>query len=236
MQLDRTRLFAVGLIAVCVLGSGQSTGGAAVGAASAPQSAAAQKTDLAERLGAGKLKPVNREVTKAQGSPDGVHLSEKEAVGLAWIDGSDFAQGTIELDVRGRDVLQQSFLGIAFHGKDDKTYEAVYLRPFNFRATDPARHQHAVQYVSAPDYDWPRLRQEFPEEFENPVDPSVSPTDWVALKVIVNAKTVQIFVGSARAPALEVRKLGQQDRGMIGLWVGNNSDGDFANLRVTLVK
>ena len=78
MQLDRTRLFAVGLIAVCVLGSGQRPGGAAVGAASAPQSAAAQKIDLAERLGAGKLKPVNREVTKAQGSPDGVHLSEKD--------------------------------------------------------------------------------------------------------------------------------------------------------------
>ena len=236
MQLDRTRLFAVGLIAVCVLGSGQRPGGAAVGAASAPQSAAAQKIDLAERLGAGKLKAVNREATKAQGSPDGVHLSEKEAVGLAWIDGSDFAQGTIELDVRGRDVLQQSFLGIAFHGKDDKTYEAVFLRPFNFRAADPARHQHAVQYVSAPDFDWPRLRQEFPEEFENPVDPSVSPTDWVALKVIVNAKMVQIFVGSVKAPALEVRKLGQLDRGMIGLWVGNNSDGDFANLRVTPAK
>jgi hypothetical protein len=58
----------------------------------------------------------------------------------------------------------------------------------------------------------------------------------VPLKVIVNAKTVQIFVGSVKAPALEVRKLGQLDRGMIGLWVGNNSDGDFANLRVTPAK
>jgi hypothetical protein len=34
-------------------------------------------------------------------------------------------------------------------------------------------------------------------------------------------------------PALEVRKLGANDRGTIGLWVGNASDGDFANLRVT---
>ncbi len=236
MQLDRTSLSGVGLIAMIVLGFGRMTGGAALGGAAAAQPAAPQKIDLAERLGSGKLKAVNREVTKVQGRSDAVHLSEKAAVGLAWIDGSDFAQGTIELDVRGRDVLQQSFLGIAFHGKDDQTYEAVYLRPFNFRATDPARHQHAVQYVSAPDYDWPRLRQEFPEEFENPVDASVSPTDWVPLKVIVSAKTIQIFVGSAKAPALEVRKLGQLDRGVIGLWVGNNSDGDFANLRVTPMK
>src|SRR6185436_8594877 len=107
MQLDRTSLFAVGLIAAIILGFGQMPGGAAAGAAPAVQSAAPQKIDLAERLGAGKLKPVNREATKVQGSADAVHLSEKAGVGLAWIDGSDFAQGTIELDVRGRDVLQQ---------------------------------------------------------------------------------------------------------------------------------
>ena len=34
-------------------------------------------------------------------------------------------------------------------------------------------------------------------------------------------------------PALEVRKLGQLDRGMVGLWVGDTSDGDFSNLRIT---
>ena len=109
------------------------------------QPASPQKIDLAERLAAGKLKAVNREVTPAQGKAGAVHLSEKPGNGIAWIDGTDFTNGTIELDVRGRDVFQQSFLGIAFHGKDDKTYEAIYLRPFNFRSDDPARHQHAVQ-------------------------------------------------------------------------------------------
>ena len=139
---------------------------------------------------------MNREVTKLQ-SPAGVHVTEKEGPGVVWITGSDFVDGTIEVNVRGRDVLQRSFLGVAFHGKDDNTYEAVYLRPFNFRATDPARHQHAVQYMASPDYDWPRLRQEFPEEFENPVDASVSPTDWVPLRVVVKGKTIQIFVGAS---------------------------------------
>jgi hypothetical protein len=200
------------------------------------QPAAPQKIDLAERLAAGKLRAVNREVTPAQGKAGAVHLSEKAGNGIAWIEGTDFANGTIELDVRGRDVFQQSFLGVAFHGKDDNTYETVYLRPFNFRSEDPARHQHAVQYISMPDYDWPRLRKEFPEEFENPVDASVAPTDWVALKVVVNEKTVQIYVGAVKTPTLEVRKLGQLDRGLIGLWTGNNSDGDFANLRVTASK
>ena len=201
-----------------------------------PSQPAATQVDLAERLAAGTLKAVNREVTALQGSRRGVHVSEKPGVGLAWIEGSDFAEGTIEVDVRGRDVLGQSFLGIAFHGKDDNTYEAVYLRPFNFRAQDPTRHQHAVQYMAAPDFDWPRLRKEFPEEFENPVDPSVAPTDWVPLRIVVTGKTVQIYVGNVKAPTLEARKLGKPESGMVALWTGNNSDGDFANLRITNAK
>ena len=204
--------------------------------AEVPQTAAPQQINLAEWLAGGKLKAVNRDVTALEGDKRGVKVSEKAGPGVVWIEGSDFDQGTIEIDVRGRDVLQQSFLGIAFHGKDDKTYEAVYLRPFNFRAQDPDRHQHAVQYVAVPDYDWPRLRKEFPEEFENPVDPSVAPTDWVPLRVVVKGNALQIFVGKVNAPTLEVRKLGALDRGLIGLWVGNNSDGDFTNLRVTPMK
>ena len=200
------------------------------------QTAAPQQINLAEWLAGGKLRAVNRDVTALEGDKRGVKVSEKAGPGVVWIEGSDFEQGTIEIDVRGRDVLQQSFLGIAFHGKDDKTYEAVYLRPFNFRAQDPDRHQHAVQYVAVPDYDWPRLRKEFPEEFENPVDASIAPTDWVPLRVVVKDNALQIFVGKVNAPALEVRKLGTLDRGLIGLWVGNNSDGDFTNLRVTPMK
>ncbi len=200
------------------------------------QAGEVQRIDLAERLAAGKLRVVNREATPLQGDRRGVHLSESEGNGVAWVEGSDFAQGTIEIDVRGRDVMQRSFVGIAFHRKDDNTYDAVYVRPFNFRATDPVRHQHAVQYISVPDYDWPRLRKEFPEEFENPVDPSVSPTDWVPVRVVVKGPTIQIYVGSVTSPTLEVRKLGSVDGGAVGLWVGNGSDGDFANLRITPTK
>ena len=203
--------------------------------ANAPQAGGTQ-IDLAERLAGGKLRAVNREATASPGTKGGVHLSEKEGNGILWVEGSDFAEGTIEVDVRGRDLVGRSFLGVAFHRKDDNTYEAVYLRPFNFRAEDPARYQHAVQYISVPDYDWPRLRKEFPEEFENPVDKSVVPTDWVPLRVVVKGATVQIFVGGVKAPTLEVRKLGSLDRGAVGLWVGNGSDGDFANLRLTPMK
>src|SRR5712691_4360892 len=100
------------------------------GAAPEPRAAALLQIDLAERLSAGRLRVVNREVTAIQGT-GGVHLSERQGTGIAWVEGSEFSQGTIEPDVRGRDVFQHSFVGVAFHRRDDSTYEAVYLRPFN---------------------------------------------------------------------------------------------------------
>jgi hypothetical protein len=206
------------------------------GPAAAGRQAGAQQVDLSERLAAGKLRVVNREAIAAEGDRRGIHLSEKGGNGVAWIEGTDFARGTIELDVRGRDVPQRSFVGVAFHRQNDNTYEAVYLRPFNFRNSDVARRQNAVQYISLPDYDWPRLRKEFPSEFESPVDAAVVPTDWVPLRIVVQDKTVEVFVGGVAAAALEVRKLGTLGSGQVGLWVGNGSDGDFANLRITPLK
>lgn len=54
--------------------------------------------------------------------------------------------------------------------------------------------------------------------------------------MLVEGSKVQIFVGPVKQVTLEVRKLGQLDTGQVGLWVGNNSGGDFANLVITPTK
>ena len=185
--------------------------------------------------GAKKLRVVNREVTRLQ-DRNGVRLSPRSGNGVAWVEGTEVHSGTIEVDIRGRESLQQNYVGIAFHRKNDTTYEAVYLRPFNFRATDVLHRQHAVQYISLPKFDFQDLRDTFPVEFENPVDASIDPTGWVRLRVVVGSSKVQIHVGSANEVTLEVRKLGQLDGGQVGLWVGNVSGGDFANLVITPTK
>lgn len=181
------------------------------------------------------LRVVNRQATRIH-DRNGVRLSAASGYGVAWVEGTDFRSGTIEVDIRGQEALQQSYVGVAFHRDGDTTYEAVFLRPFNFRAQDPARRQHAVQYISLPKFDFQDLRDQFPEEFENPVDASIVPTDWVKLRVVVEGGRVQIHAGSAKELTLEVRKLGRLDGGQIGLWVGNVSGGDFANLVVTPAK
>jgi hypothetical protein len=82
--------------------------------------------------GGWKLRIVNRTATRI-GERDGVRVSGGSSNGVAWAEGTDFQSGTIDVDIRGKESMRQTFVGVAFHRKDDNTYEAVYLRPFNFR-------------------------------------------------------------------------------------------------------
>jgi hypothetical protein len=188
--------------------------------------------NLSDRLRSGRLRNVNRDAT-ALASGSGVRVTAAPGSGLIWIDGTDFANGTIEADVCGRDVQSESFVGIAFHRRNDEIYEAVYLRPFNFRSMSSERRQHAVQYVAMPEYDYSRLREAFPGEFEKSVDPSVVPKSWNRLRLIVGNGRVQVFVGHVDTPALDVRQLQSATQGgQVGLYVDNGSDGVFANLHI----
>jgi DNA-directed RNA polymerase subunit K/omega len=169
----------------------------------------------------------------ADGPRTGVRLDSAVSHGIAWIAGADFSTGTIEADIRGKDVLQRSFVGIAFAGANDSTYELVYLRPFNFRAADSTRRAHAIQYVADPDYPWSRLRREHPGRYEKPLSPAPDPTSWVRLRLVVSASEVRAYVNDAAAPSLVVDRLRPGRSGRVGLWVGSQSDGDFANVRIT---
>jgi len=172
---------------------------------------------------------VNRSLTD-----DGkvIHLGAAEGDGKVWFKGLDFAEGTIEFDIKGKDVQQQSFVGFAFHGVNDSTYEAIYFRPFNFRATDPVRKGHAVQYVAPPQYDWSVLRAKFPNKYEQPVSPVPDPNDWFHAKIVVGANKVEVFVNRNATPSLVVEPIVHRAGRLTGFWVGNGSEGDWKNLRV----
>jgi len=184
-----------------------------------------------DSLAAGRLRTVNREAVVSDGGT-ALRVGASQGAGLIWIGGADFAEGTIEADVCGREVVSQSFVGVAFHPKDDRTFEAVYVRPFNFRASNPERRQHAVQYIAEPDYSFSLLRAKFPGEFEHAVDPSIAPAGWIPLRVVVHGGRVRVFVGQGNPPALDVRELRRAASGQVGLYVDNGSDGVFANVRI----
>src|SRR5262249_39626619 len=94
--------------------------------------------DLGSLADSKSLKLFNRTATSlVDGARKGARLSEAAGEGIAFGPGIDFGDGAVDVDIRGKDVAQQSFVGVAFHGADLTAYDAVYFRPFNFRAADP---------------------------------------------------------------------------------------------------
>ena len=171
--------------------------------------------------------------TLAQDGRDVVRLDERDGNGIAWWPRLTLADGTIEFDVRGKDVPQKSFVGVAFHGADEATYDAVYFRPFNFRAADEDRRSHAVQYISLPGYDWQKLRTGHPGKYEKPIASPPDPDRWFHARVVIAFPKVSVFVYGATEPSLVVDQLSDRKSGWVGFWVGNGSGGDFANLKIT---
>jgi hypothetical protein len=190
--------------------------------------------DLAALVEGKGLKVFNRSLSGLN-DKKGVRLSESPGDGVAYLEGVEFADGAIEFDVRGKDVQGRSFVGVAFHGLDEKTYDAIYFRPFNFKTEDPVRRIHAVQYISHPTHTWQKLRMEQPAKYEKPVSPVPDPNDWFHARVVVANPKVSVFINDAKEPSLVVDQLSDRKKGLVGLWVGNTSGGDFANLKIVPV-
>ena len=190
------------------------------------------------RIAEGKgWKLVNRMATAVE--EDGrkaIRFDEKTGQGLAWVESSNFDQGVIEVDIKGKNDLQRSFVGVAFRGVDEKTHDAVYFRPFNFKSEDPVRRIHAVQYVSHPTYTWQKLRTEKNGQYEKAVNPVPDPDGWFHARIVVANRKISVFVNGAKEPSLVVEELSDRKGGLVGLWVGEGSGGAFANLKITLEK
>jgi hypothetical protein len=190
--------------------------------------------DLSALFKRNEIRAYNRQISLIRdGSRLGVHLDEKGGDGLAWLKDIQFSNGAIEFDVKGKDVQGESFVGIAFHGLNDSTYDAIYLRPFNFRADDKSRKSHCVQYIAHPVYTWNKLREGFPGKYEQPINPAPDPNSWVHVKVIVVDPKIAVYINNDSQPSLTVEKLSKRTNGSVGFWVGNGSGGDFANITIT---
>lgn len=189
--------------------------------------------DLTKIVEGEDWKIVNREARIIKENDQlSVYFESRPGSGVAWLENVELTNGTIEIDIKGKNVPGRSFIGIAFRGVDEETYDAIYFRPFNFMSDDPARRGHSVQYISHPDYNWPRLRQEHPEKYENPVDPVPDPDSFFHVKIIIEKSKISVFVNDGKKPCLVVEELSDRKGGLVGLWMGNNSDGTFANLKI----
>lgn len=169
------------------------------------------------------------------GSKDPAIDPEKESIAI--VNGTDFKNGTIEAEIagvpgEGAPADARGFVGIAFrvaaHGEK---YECFYLRPTNGRAEDQLRRNHSVQYISAPDYPWKRLRTEHPGEYESYAD--LEAGAWTKIKIVVAGTRAKLYVNGAAEPCLVVNDLKLGDsRGQIALWTTAETDAYFSNLSI----
>jgi hypothetical protein len=160
---------------------------------------------------------------------------------LALLDGVEFSNGTIEVDIAGEPASSgaagagaRGFVGVAFRVQPDrKTYDCFYIRPTNGRAEDQERRNHAVQYISHPTYTWSKLRQETPSRYEAYAD--MVPAEWVHLKIEVDGLKAKLFVNGATQPTLLVNDLksGPNAKGRVAIWFEGSTIAHFANLKVT---
>jgi len=168
--------------------------------------------------------------------PPGSEATDEDMMAL--LDGAEFGDGAIELDVAGAPrpgtpADARGFVGVSFRtGAQGEWSEVFYLRPTNGRADDQLRRNHTVQYVSDPVFPWYRLRSESPGVYESYAD--LVPGAWTAVRIVVAGTTARLFVNGATQPSLVVNDLKHGDRpGRIALWAHVQTDAYFGPIRVT---
>jgi hypothetical protein len=156
---------------------------------------------------------------------------------LALLDGPDFRNGTIELDVAGAPRAgvppdSRGFIGISVRtGARGEWSEVLYLRPTNGRAEDQLRRNHSVQYQSGPEYPWHRLREEQPGVYESYADMEAGA--WTRMRIEVEGTRARLYVNGAAQPCLVVDDLKHGDRaGRIALWAHVTTDAYFGPISI----
>lgn len=166
--------------------------------------------------------------------------NEPDVPTYARLVGSDFHDGTIEVDVRARlmhwaDIDCRGFIGFVFRAsEDDDRFESFYVRPRNGRScTEPQRRIHTMQYFSYPGYTFAYFRERGIADFEAKAD--IEMDEWVHLKADIEGAGATFYVDDMETPALVVPKMfgDASMRGGVGLYVDNGTEGNFKNFKVT---
>ncbi|MFK7936058.1 MAG: hypothetical protein AB8G22_21270 [Saprospiraceae bacterium] len=187
---------------------------------------AVQKVDLSES----NLEVINRKIITTDNTANTIVMNAQKSDGLAILSGTDFASGTIELELKGENTPGKSFVGLAFNIQNDSTYEAIYFRPFNFQSPKAIRRQHSIQYIYHPKNNWRYLRTNYEGQYEAEYVRQPAPEDWFATKIVITADNVTVYDRQTGTELLSVKRIAKQTSNRIALWAGYNSKGEYRNL------
>jgi hypothetical protein len=160
--------------------------------------------------------------------------------GFALLRGTrDFQDGIIEADIALKigppppPFRMPGFVGIAFRARPDASrYELFYVRPGNSSSDNQAMRNHSVQYVSVPDFDWYKLRYQWPWVYE--AYALLKLETWTKVMIEVKGRSARLYLNGSGNPSLVVDLLlGQDLRGGVALWGYPYEQAYFSDVRIT---
>jgi hypothetical protein len=152
---------------------------------------------------------------------------------------ANFENGVVEVDLLSRlnknaPEYSRAFAGIAYRITGNLDYfEAVYVRPLNGTKADPPslRAHRAVQYFAFPEWNFERLREEYPDgRYESGAD--IGPDEWIHLRLEVQDSSLRVIINNVQVLDISDTK-GRAGRGHIGLFVDIGTEAFFSNLSIT---
>lgn len=182
------------------------------------------------------LEVVNRDITSINDATNTLILNNQKSIGVAIFKNIKFSKGIIEIDLKGENKPQGSFVGVAFNIQNDSTYEAIYFRPFNFQSDKKIRREHSIQYIYKPKFEWRFLRKNYTGQYEAEYPRQPSPDDWFSVKIKIDENRVYVYDVETNTELLSVKRLTKQLSNKLGLWTGYNSKGAFRNLKIEQIR
>jgi sugar lactone lactonase YvrE len=148
------------------------------------------------------------------------HLGRRALVGTAYLDGVNFQDGVIEVDVAAS--WERSYPGINFRIQSPRDYERFYMRPHTMKFFESAlQYTPSINGIAG----WQLYSGEgFTGPCEIPYD------EWVHIRLEVKGTQARVFIGDGDEPDLEIHDLKHGvSRGTIGLDQMANGTSYFSN-------
>lgn len=165
---------------------------------------------------------------------------EPDSSTYAILNGVQFHNGTIEMRLRSRfrpdaQDYARGFIGFVFRASENNAeFESFYVRPTNGRScTDPVRKKHGCQYFSYPGYTFSYFRDFGISDYEAPVDLELD--EWLTIKAVIKDEEASFYLNGAEEPLLVVPKMkhGVGERGAVGVYVDNGTEGYVSDIKIT---
>ena len=163
---------------------------------------------------------------------------DKVEAGLVLLAGTDFQDGTIEAEIALKATVPPGvrfpgFVGIGFRARQDAShYELFYLRPGNWMPRTRPCATTLCNTCSVPDFDWYRLRREWPWVYESHAELAME--TWTKVRIEVEGRVAKLYLNGSPEASLVVDGLKGEDlHGGVGLWAYSGEESYFSNVSIT---